>query len=113
MSGIAAASRSAPQIRRVRICGMPVTRRRSGGLQDEMRLEAGVARAWHHGAEEHRLEVAAVIGEMAVGLAEGGHDLRHFEPEHAVFIGERRAVAVRIAFVPFGGMGPDLDALTG
>ena len=78
-----------------------------------MRLEAGVARAWHDWAEEHRVEVAAVIGEMTVRLAEGGHDLGHFEPELAVFIGERRAVAVRVAFVAFGGMGPDLDALTG
>src|SRR6056297_1943883 len=113
MSGIAAASRSAPQIRRVRICGMPVTRRRSGGLQDEMRLEAGVVRTGHHWAEEHSLEAAAVIGEVAVGLAEGWHDLGHFEPKHTVFIGERRAVAVWIAFVAFGGMSPDLDALTG
>src|SRR6056297_3063259 len=85
----------------------------SGGLQDEMRLEAGVVRTWHHGAEEHRFEITAAIGEVAMRLAERGHDLWHFEPELAVFIGERRAVAVRVAFVAFGGMSPDLDALTG
>lgn len=49
-----------------------------------MRFESGVGRAFHHRAQEHGLEVAAVISEVAVGLAEGGDDLRHLEPEHAL-----------------------------
>ena len=48
---------------------------------------------------------------MAMRLAEGGHDLRHLQRERAVIVAERRAMSVRIAFVPFGRMRPDLYPL--
>ena len=45
-----------------------------------------------------------------MGLSEGGNDLGHLEAEFAPCIAERCAVAVPVAFMPFGRMGPDLDA---
>ncbi len=78
-----------------------------------MGLEAGIARTGYDGAQKDGLEIAAVIGQVTVGLAKGGHDLRHLQPEHAVGVGEGGAVALRVAFVALGGMGSDLDALSG
>ena len=56
------------------------------------------------------LIMGRIIGEMAMGLAEGRHDLRHFQAELAIGVGECRAVAAFIALVALGGVGPDLDA---
>ena len=61
-----------------------------------MRLQAGFLRAAHHGTQEDGFELAAVIGEMAMRLAEHGNDLRHLQTEFAVLVGERRAVALRL-----------------
>ena len=81
-------------------------------------MQAGVRGPRHHGPQENRLEEAAVIavgimGEVPVGLSEGGHDLRHLDAEHAVGVGERGAVRALVPLVTLGRMGPDLDAATG
>src|SRR6478609_10182242 len=86
---------------------------RSGGLKDEVRLEAVVFCASHHGTQKDGLEFTAVIGEVTVRLAEDGNDLRHLEPELAVLVGERGAMALRLVLLAFGRVGPDLDALPG
>src|SRR3954465_12546187 len=86
---------------------------RSGRLQDEVRLQAGFLRTAHHGTQEDGFEFTAVIGEMAMRLAEDRNDLRHLETELAILVGERGAVALRLVLLPFGGVRPDLDALPG
>src|SRR4051812_34601823 len=68
----------------------------SGQLQHEVRLEPGLPGAPHHRAQEHCFEFAAVIGEVAVGLAEYRNDLGHFETEHAVLVRERGAMTLRL-----------------
>src|SRR3954453_1553005 len=85
----------------------------SGRLQDEVRLEAGLLGAPHHRAQEHGSEFAAVIGEVAMRLAEDRKDLRHLETERAVLVGERGAMTLRLVLLPLDGMRPDLDALPG
>src|SRR3954453_22843710 len=72
--------------------------------KDEVRLQAGLLCAPHHRTQEHGFEFAAVIGEMAVRLAEDRNDLRHLETERAVFVGERGAMTLRLVLLPFGGM---------
>src|SRR3954467_4712883 len=79
----------------------------------EVRLEARLLGAAHHGTQEHGFELAAVIGEMAMRLAEDRNDLRHFETELAVLVGERGAMTLRLVLLAFGGVRPDLDALAG
>src|SRR4029079_1294138 len=86
---------------------------RSGGLKDEVRLEAGVFCASHHGTQKDGLEFTAVIGEVTVRLAEDGHDLRHLETELTVLVGERGSMTLRLVFLPFGRVRPNLDALPG
>jgi hypothetical protein len=49
---------------------------------------------------------------MAMRLAEGRDNLRHFETEHSVRVRQRRPVAPLVTFVSFSRMRPDLDALT-
>ncbi|MFK4582469.1 hypothetical protein ABIF83_005946 [Bradyrhizobium ottawaense] len=44
-------------------------------------------------------------------LAEDRNDLRHLEPELAVLVGERGAVALRLVLLAFGRVRPDLDTL--
>ncbi|KKL79792.1 hypothetical protein LCGC14_2011260 [marine sediment metagenome] len=78
-----------------------------------MRLEAAIPGACHHRPQENGFELCAVMGEMAMGLPEGRHDLRHLEAEYTVGIGQGRAMALGVALMPFGCMGPDLDALIG
>src|SRR3954451_23466377 len=85
----------------------------SGPLQHEVRLETGLLGAPHHRAQEHGFEFAAVIGEVAVRLAEDRDDLRHLETELAVLVGQRGAMALRLMLLAFGGVRPDLDALPG
>src|SRR5690349_20194060 len=86
---------------------------RSGRLKDEVRLQAGILCAPHHGTQEDSLEFTAVVGEVPMRLAEDGNDLRHLETEGSVLVGERGAMALRFVLLPFGGMRPDLDALPG
>src|SRR3954468_11242352 len=90
----------------------PSSPMRSGRLKDEVRLEAGFLCAPHHRSQENGFEFTAVIGEVAMRLAEDGNDLRHLEPELAVLVGERGAMALRLVLLAFGGVRPDLDALT-
>ena len=66
-----------------------------------MRLQALVLGAPHHGTEKDGFEFAAVVGEVAMRLAEDRNDLRHLETEPAVLVGERRAMALRLVFLPF------------
>src|SRR6185369_261445 len=86
---------------------------RSGGLKDEVRLEAGVFCASHHGTQKDGLEFTAVIGEVTVRLAEDRNDLRHLETELTVLVSERGSMALRLVFLPFGRVRPNLDALPG
>src|SRR3954471_9647086 len=85
----------------------------SGRLQDEVRLEAGLLGAPHHRAQKHGFEFAAVIGEVAMRLTEDRNDLRHLETERAVLVGQRGAMTLRLVLLPFDGVRPDLDALSG
>src|SRR6187200_3759690 len=85
----------------------------SGRLEDEMRLQALVLGAPHHGTEKDGFEFAAIVGEMTMRLAEDRNDLRHLETEPAVLVGERRAMALRLMFLPFRRVRPNLDALAG
>ncbi len=73
--------------------------------------QARPLRALHHGAQEDGLEAAAVEARWPWGWPKIGHDLRHLEPEAAVLVGERGAVALRLMLLTFRRMRPDLDAL--
>src|SRR5437016_8555872 len=86
---------------------------RSGQLKDEVRLEAGLFCAPHHGTEKDGFELTAVIGEVTMRLPEDRNDLRHLEAELTVLVGERGAVTLRLVLLPFGRVRPDLDALAG
>src|SRR3954470_10682165 len=88
----------------------PSSPMRSGRLQDEVRLEAGFLRAPHHRPQEDGFELAAVIGEVTMRLAEDRNDLRHLEPEFSILVGERGAMALRLVLLPFDRVRPDLDA---
>ena len=77
-----------------------------------MCAQAGVFRTAHHRAQKDGFKVAAVIGQMAMGLAERRHDLRHFQTELAFCIRQRGAMAMRIALLTFCRVRPDLNALT-
>src|SRR3954447_19036775 len=81
--------------------------------KDKVRLEAGLFCAPHHRTQKHGFELAAVIGEMTVRLAEDRNDLRHFQTELAVLVGQRGAMTVRFLLLPFRSVRPDLDALPG
>src|SRR3954469_9232528 len=86
---------------------------RSGRLQDEVRLEAGLFCAPHHGTQEDGFEFTAVIGEVTMRLAEDRNDLRHLQTECAVLVGERRPMTALVFLPPFGRVRPNLDALPG
>src|SRR5215217_6391988 len=86
---------------------------RSDRLKDEVRLQAGFLCAPHHGTQKDGFELTAVIGEVPMGLAEDGNDLRHLETEYPVLVGERGAMTLRLVLLPFGRVRPDLDALPG
>src|SRR4051812_21792116 len=83
----------------------------SGRLEDEMRLQALVFGAPHHGTEKDGFEFPAVVGEMTMRLAEDRNDLRHLETEPAVLVGERSAMTLRLMFLPFRRVRPNLNAL--
>src|SRR5262245_8668331 len=86
---------------------------RSGRLKDEVRLEAGLFCASHHGTQKDGFEFTAVIGEVAVRLAKDRNDLRHLQPELAVLVGERGPMTLRLVLLPFGRVRPNLNALPG
>ncbi|PRY22277.1 hypothetical protein CLV78_107201 [Aliiruegeria haliotis] len=75
-----------------------------------MRFLASIFRTPHHRAQEDSFELAAINCKVAVWLAESGDDLRHLKTEDPVGIGDSRTVAMRIAFVAFGRVCPDLNA---
>src|SRR3954469_25892762 len=81
--------------------------------KDEVRLQAGLFCAPHHGTQKDGFEFTAVIGEVTMRLAEDGNDLRHFETERPVLVGERGSMTLRLVLLPFGRVRPDLDALPG
>src|SRR5262249_22520679 len=103
----------AAQIRATRANLIPLFPTQSDRLKNEVRLQAGLLCALHHGAQENGFEFAAVIGEMAMRLAEEGNDLRHLQTELAVLVGERGPVTLRLVLLPFGRVRPNLDALPG
>src|SRR6476660_5649106 len=86
---------------------------RSGGLKDEVRLEAGLFCASHHGTQKDGLEFTAVIGEVTVRLAKDRNDLRHFERKLAVLVGKRAPMTLRLVLLPLGRVCQILDALPG
>src|SRR3978361_1064478 len=97
--------------------GPRMTRRvhpvRSDRLKDEVRLQAGLLCAPHHGTQKDGFEFTAVIGKVTMRLAENGKNLRHLKTEHPVLVGERGAMTLRFVLLPFGRVRPDLDALSG
>src|SRR5262245_6053941 len=107
------AAARAPQIRVAFASLIPLFPTRSGWLQGEVRLEAGLFCAPHHGTQKHGFEFPAVIGEVTMRLAEDRNDLRHLETELAVLVGERGPVTLRLVLLPFGRVRPNLDALPG
>src|SRR5262245_22876501 len=107
-----AAARAA-QIRKTRANLIPVFPTRSDRLKDEVRLQALVFRAPHHGTQEDCLEFTAVIGEVTMRLAKDGNNLRHLETELTVLVGERGSMTLRFVLLPLGRVRPDLDALPG
>src|SRR4051812_15787421 len=107
-----AAARAA-QIRVTRTKLIRLFPTRSGRLKDEVRLEAGLFCAPHHGTQEDGSEFTAVIGEVTMRLAEDRNDLRHLQAERAVLVGERRAMTALVFLPPFSGVRPNLDALAG
>ena len=76
-----------------------------------MRLQALILRAPHHRTEKDGFEFPAVVGEMTMRLAEDRNELRHLETEPAVLVGERGAMTLRLMFLPFRRVRPNLDAL--
>src|SRR6185295_4169440 len=102
-----AAARAA-QIRVAFATLIPVFPTRSGRLKDEVRLEAGLFCAPHHGTEKDGFEFTAVIGEVTMRLAKDGNNLRHLETKRPVLVGQRRSMTLRLVFLPFGRVRPDL-----
>src|SRR5262245_23580111 len=107
-----AAARAA-QIRATRANLIPMFLTRSGRRKDEVRLQAGLFRAPHHGTQKHRFELTAVIGEVTMRLAENRNDLRYLKTELTVLVGERGSMTALVFLPPFGRVRPDLDALPG
>src|SRR5258708_13039677 len=81
---------------------------RSDRLQHEVRLQAGLFCAPHHGTQKDGFEFTAVIGEVAVRLAEDGNDLRHLKTELTILVGERGAMTLPLLLLPFGRLPPNL-----
>src|SRR6478672_9524479 len=107
------AADSAAQIRSLRANLIPSFPTRSDRLKDEVRLQAGLFCAPHHGTEKDGFEFTTVIGKVAMRLAKDRNDLRHLETEHPVLVGERRPMTLRFVLLPFGRVRPNLDALPG
>src|ERR1043165_7993013 len=92
---------------------IPLFPAQSGRLKHEVRLQAALLWAPHHGTQEDGFKLTAVVGEMTVRLAEERNNLRHLKPELAVLVGERGSMTLRLVFLPFGRVRPNLDALPG
>src|SRR6201991_3472975 len=107
-----AATRAA-QIRVARASLIPLFPIRSGRLKDEVRLQAGLFCAPHHGTQKDGFEFTAVIGEVTMRLAKDRNNLRHLETELTVLVGERGAMTLRLVLLPFSCVRPNLDALPG
>src|SRR5215470_9791466 len=107
-----AAARAA-QIRVTRANLIALIPTRSGRLQDEVRLQAGILCAPHHRPQKDGFEFIAVIGEVTMRLAKDGNDLRYLETERPVLVGERGSMTLRLVLPTFGRMRPNLDALSG
>src|SRR6478752_5681820 len=86
---------------------------RSGRLKDEVRLQAGLFCAPHHGTQKDGFEFTAVVGEVTMRLAKDGNNLRHLKTERPVRVGERGSMTVRLVLLSFGRVRPNLDALPG
>src|SRR6476469_8129848 len=84
---------------------------RSDRLKDEVRLQAGLFCAPHHGTQKDGFEFAAVIGEVTMRLAKDRNNLRHLETELAVLVGERGPMTSLVFLPPFSRVRPNLDAL--
>src|SRR4030081_1960901 len=69
---------------------------RSDRLKDEVRLQAGLFCAPHHGTQKDGFEFAAVIGEVTMRLAKDGNNLRHLKTERPVLVGERGSMTLRL-----------------
>src|ERR1700704_5926383 len=92
---------------------IPLFPTRSDRLKDEVRLQAGLFCAPHHGTQKDGFEFTAVVGEVTMRLAKDGNNLRYLETEHPVLVGERGSVTLRFVLLPFGRVRPNLDALPG
>src|ERR1044071_6937693 len=103
----------AAQIRATRANLIPLVPTRSGGLEDEVRLQALVFCTFHYWTQKYGFEFTTVIGEVTMRLAKERDDLRHLETELAVLVGERCSMTLRLVLLPFGRVRPDLDALAG
>src|SRR5262245_54821647 len=103
----------AAQIRVTRANLIPMIPIRSGRLQDEVRLQAGILYASHHRPQKDGFEFTAIIGEVTMRLAEDGDDLRHLQTERPVLVGERGSMTLRLMLPALGRVRPDLDALPG
>src|SRR6266850_6987050 len=85
----------------------------SDRLKDEVRLQAGLLCAPHHGTQKDGFEFTTVIGKVTMRLAKDGNDLRHLKTERPVLVGERGSMTLRLVLLPFGRVRPNLDALPG
>src|SRR6478736_6856137 len=99
-----AAARAA-QIRVTRANLIPWFPTRSGRLKDEVRLQAGLFCAPHHGTQKDGFEFATVIGEVTMRLAKDRNNLPHLKTELTVLVGESGSMTLRLVFLPFGRVG--------
>ncbi len=71
----------------------------SDEAQDDLYMQARVRCLRHHRPQENRLEatviVFGIVDNMPVRLAEGRHDLWHFDAEHAIRV-RKRHTSVRV-----------------
>src|SRR4029450_11880929 len=104
-----AAARAA-KIRATRANLIPMFLTRSGRLKDEVRLQALIFCAPHHGTEKDGFEFTAVIGEVTMRLAKDGNNLWHLETELTVLVGERGSMTLRLRVPPLRGGGPNPGA---
>src|SRR6266481_5127760 len=91
-------------------CVHPV---RSGRRKHEVRLQAGLFRAPHHGTQKDGFEFTAVIGEVTMRLAKDGNNLRYLKTERPVLVGDRGPMTTLVFLPAFGRVRPNLDALPG
>jgi len=87
----------------------------SDEAQDDLYMQARVRCLRHHRPQENRLEatviVFGIVDNMPVRLAEGRHDLWHFDAEHAIRV-RKRHTSVRVV-CDLRSYRPRLNAATG